>query len=790
MAEPVPRPDPGALSAALRHDRICDRFETALRSGLPARIEDHLSEVPADEQPLLFAELLRIEREFRGINCTPEEYRARFPDYGAQIDTAFGATLAILDTTPQALATTTDMLHDPEVPVIPGYDLLGRLDAGGMGVIYKALHRGLGMVVALKVVRGAAWDTPQALARFQAEARAVAGLSHPNVVRVYDYGEWRPTGAGTSLPYFTMEFVEGGSLAKKLGGRPLAPRPASELVETLARAMHYVHEKRIVHRDLKPANVLLAQDGTPKIADFGLAKRLESDPRLTTSRSVLGTASYMAPEQAAGRAKEVGPPTDVYALGAILYECLTGRPPFREESHELTINKLLTDDPVPPRQLQRDIPPELEAVCLKCLEKEPAQRYTSAAALADDLGRFHAGQPLTVGTADIVDRHARWARRIGYEILELLGCGRLSFVYKARQLRIERVVTMKLLGSDAPSEAAKARFRREAEAIARLYHPHIVQLYDFGEHAGWPYYIMEFVDGGNLSTQCVDAPLPPRRAAELLDAIARAAHYAHEQGIIHGGLQPSNIVLTASGSPKIAGFGIVQRLREREAVVGLLPEYLLTSYLAPELAEGHWDQATPATDVYALGAILYRMLTGHPPYLADSLAATKAEVLTQPPVAPRRHNPEVPADLESVCLKCLAKDPAQRYSSAAALAEDVQRFLRGRPLADMQENMPAAAYQLRVIKGRDKDQVFPLPPRRLLIGRSPESDIVLYHQAVSRSHCAVNWDGERNAFVLIDFASRTGVFLNDERVTGTRDLTPGDVIGIAGEQLCFESCKS
>jgi serine/threonine protein kinase len=287
---------------------------------------------------------------------------------------------------------------------VPGYEFLCELGRGGMGVVYKARHIGLNRVVALKMILAGGHAGPDELARFRGEAEAVARLKHPNVVPVYDVGE------SGGLPYFSLEYVEGGSLDKKLAGTPLPPKEAAALVEALARAVAAAHEKGIVHRDLKPANVLLAEDGTPKITDFGLAKKLDA-PGQTATGAVLGTPSYMAPEQASGKSSAIGPRCDLYALGAILYECLTGRPPFKAASVMETLRQVMSDEPAPPRQLQSRTPRDLETICLKCLHKEPHKRYPSAQELAEDLRRFRAGEPIRARPLGRVERGWRWCRR-------------------------------------------------------------------------------------------------------------------------------------------------------------------------------------------------------------------------------------------------------------------------------------------------------------------------------------------------------------------------------------------
>ena len=279
------------------------------------------------------------------------------------------------------------------------------LGRGGMGVVYKARHRRLNRPVALKMLIAGAYAGPPERARFQREAEAVASLHHANIVAVYDVGDHE------GCPYFTMELLEGGSLAQALAGTPQPARQAAALLITLAEAVQVAHQAGIVHRDLKPANILLTAEGTPKVADFGLARHFEGEPALTLSGARIGTPSYMAPEQVIGKAGTIGPAADIYALGALLYEMLTGRPPFRGETAAETERQVIHDEPVSPSRLNTKVPRDLETICLKCLSKEPQRRYASAAALADDLRRFGEGRPIQARPVGWGERSWRWCRR-------------------------------------------------------------------------------------------------------------------------------------------------------------------------------------------------------------------------------------------------------------------------------------------------------------------------------------------------------------------------------------------
>ena len=291
------------------------------------------------------------------------------------------------------------------LPAIPGYEIIGELGRGGMGVVYRARQTNPRRLVALKTMKAGPHVDAARIARFRAEALAAARLDHPGIVEIYEIGDHQ------GLPYFSLEFVEGGSLAERIKGRPQLPEKAAWIVGNLARAVAAAHAEHVVHRDLKPSNVLIGTDGYPKITDFGLAKCIEGDSNPTRTRTILGTPSYMAPEQARGADQAVGPAADQYALGAILYEMLTGRPPFQGATPLDTLEQVRTLRPVPPSWLQPKVPRDLETICLKALEKQPAQRYTGCDELAADLVRFLKHLPIRARPASRVGQFGRWCRR-------------------------------------------------------------------------------------------------------------------------------------------------------------------------------------------------------------------------------------------------------------------------------------------------------------------------------------------------------------------------------------------
>jgi tRNA A-37 threonylcarbamoyl transferase component Bud32 len=464
-------PTLGDLPALLvrQVELICTRFEQNWAHGQRPAIEEHLLEASNETRGVLLAELLRLDVTYRrraGEVPQAAEYQQRLPEDALLVEAVLAVALrgkpAVAGTVaaeepgveklpsrppetaspapatpepdyvpetrlPEASATggapsgLPPRLPEPEyVPEmrlpdaaqgpsraglveVPGYEILSQLGKGGMGVVYKARHQQLKRVVALKMILHGEHASKQEHRRFLAEAEAVARLQHPHVVQIFDVGEC------AGLPYFALEYCDGGSLADNLDGTPWEVKRAARLVETLARAIHTAHTAGLVHRDLKPANVLMAADGTPKVTDFGLVKRLDQQGRTRTG-AVMGTPSYMAPEQARGK-KDVGPAADVYALGAMLYELLVGRPPFRAANPLDTLQQVVHDEPVPVRRLQPKVPRNLGTICHKCLQKDPKKRYRSAAALAADLERFQAGESVQARPLGPFGRLQKSARR-------------------------------------------------------------------------------------------------------------------------------------------------------------------------------------------------------------------------------------------------------------------------------------------------------------------------------------------------------------------------------------------
>ncbi|HEY6564416.1 MAG TPA: serine/threonine-protein kinase [Pirellulaceae bacterium] len=439
----------------------CHELSGHLRAGHDSRAEEFLAQITGGDRALDSAlELLYTEfvvREELGQNPDPVDWYRRFPQYRNDLEELFqihgylreqeqvlGVARSTLvsaridDTSPVLGASDTAVKQS-----VPGYQLLEVIGRGGMGVVYKARQTSVDRIVAVKMILSGQHAGAAEHARFQNEAQAAASLQHPHIAQVFEAGEY------DGQPYLVMEFVEGTSLESVLAKAPLAGRSAAELLRTLADAANYAHQRGIIHRDLKPSNVLLSADGQPKITDFGLAKRLEDIDRspMTQTGMVLGTPSYMPPEQATGDHGASGPRSDVYALGAILYESITGRPPHVGNNLTDILQQIRTTDPVRPRVIDQRIPRDLETICLKCLEKQPANRYGSAADLSLDLGRFLEGQPIHARPTTRWERVVKWSRRrpvtaaLMATIALVAAVGAAGIAWQARRAMVEATVS-------------------------------------------------------------------------------------------------------------------------------------------------------------------------------------------------------------------------------------------------------------------------------------------------------------------------------------------------------------
>lgn len=491
-------------SALRRLEGQCWEFEARWQKNQPPPLESFLAAAATEpERAFLLRELLFLEREYRqrrGETPTLAEYQMRFPEHAELIAEVFASAApppaAPADPNITRRAVRGDSIFtfgaDAGVPRepypgVPEFEILGILGHGGMGVVYRAREVRLNRIVALKMIRAGAQARLEDLVRFRIEGETVARLQHPHIVQIFKVGEH------DAQPFLALEYVEGGSLKQRLQRGALALEEAAALIEVLARAVHYAHQQGVVHRDLKPANILLAPEGQPKITDFGLAKFLGEDMELTQSGAILGTPSYMAPEQAAGNANRVGPASDIYALGAVLYELLGGQPPFAGSHTAEAMVRLVTEDAPSLVKVRPNLPRDLITICDRCMEREPARRYATAEALADDLKRYQAGEPIQARPVGSVERLWKWARRrpavaalwagvIGVALIGAAGIlWQWSQALEARDQAARREVDAIEARNDAQEHAELAwKAQRETQqalqqAESQLYFSHIAQ---------------------------------------------------------------------------------------------------------------------------------------------------------------------------------------------------------------------------------------------------------------------------------------------------------------------------
>lgn len=615
--------------------------------------------------------------------------------------------------------------------VLNNYTIVDEIGRGGMGHVYKAVHQRMERIVAIKVLSPHAITSGDSVSRFHREVKTAAQLVHPNIVTAFD------ADAAGDTHYLVMEHVTGCDLSwlvKEQG--PLSVNQTISCICQAAEGLAFAHDRGIVHRDVKPSNLLVNTDGVVKVLDLGLAQYEQDQVRLTRTGQVMGTYDYISPEQIA-TPNVVDARSDIYSLGCTLYALVTGHAMYEEHS---TLEKLeahrsgeiprlcdssATSETAPLAHLDstyalmvakrpKDRIPSMRDVIealQKCLlpgqssvvvppKKSPSVDIASllqgGVTLPTQIGGQGSVTEDTIQNAGVNDTSPGSAisspRVKGYELLEEIGRGAMGVVYKARHEKLNRVVALKLVvaGSTA-SPQELARFQTEAEAVAMLQHPNIVQIFEVGRCRRGPFCAFEYVDGGTLADAANGEPVDIRQAASWVRQLAEAIDLAHRQGIVHRDLKPNNVLMTSSQTPKITDFGLARRLEHvdtRQTKTGAILGS--PAYMSPEQALGKREIGS-ASDIYSLGVILFELLTGDLPFKADSVVGMMQQIKSAEAPSLRQVRRTVPPDLETICLKCLAKEPDRRYPTAAALAADLRAFLDDQPISARQRSLPATA---------------------------------------------------------------------------------------------------
>ena len=555
------------------------------------------------------------------------------------------------------------------------YEIQKMLGEGGMGAVYKAMDRELDRIVALKVIRGELADNPDILQRFKQELILARLVTHRNVIRIFDIG------AAGNVKFITMDYVEGRDLKSVLTEqRKLPAGKACDVIRQVCLGLEAAHSEGVVHRDLKPQNIMLDGQGRVYLMDFGLARSMEL-VGMTRTGALLGTPAYMSPEQAKG--EKVDARTDLFSLGVIFYELVTGVLPYQAESMMATLIKRAKEPPVPPNQVDHSVPPAVNEAIMKCLQIKLDRRYQSAGEILTDLGFTSALQTSTVQAPVIssksvfeVASNLAPGSQFGprYRIESLLGEGGMGKVYKAYDSEVGRNVALKLVKPElAKNPASMERLKQELLLASQISHKNILRIHDLGDVGGLKFISMAYVDGKDLHNLiATEGKLPILRAVAITRLLCLALEAAHHEGVVHRDLKPQNVLMDSNGQVFVSDFGLAKSLEGPSTMMTTAGEVLGTPrYMSPEQAES--KSADNRSDLYSLGLILYEMVTGDLPFGSDSIMQTMYQRVTEDAKSPQLLNPEVPDYLSEIILRCLKRDPKQRYQNAREIVTDLDR---------------------------------------------------------------------------------------------------------------------
>ncbi len=671
------------LAADLEIDRVAHRFEQALRRGDVVSIEELAAQHPSLGQRLI-RELVQVEIEFRKSRQLPVErndYAARFPELDLQAnvgDTSHNAAHDSIVSPPEPAAEepapTPLNLHD--------YVLETKLGGGGQGDVYLARQLSLGRRVAVKLLTKNAARDPQSEHRFLREARTLAQTHHPQIVTIHGLGR-TPEGE----LFLVMEYLAGKDLAKQIAERAFDIRRAVEVALQIARAVEHAHARGVIHRDLKPSNVLWDDVRGPVVTDFGLAKDLRAEDGLTHTEQMMGTPTYMAPEQAHRRFGDISLRTDVYGLAGTLYALLTGHSPIAPGPLAEVLQRLTSDDPISdPRDWRPEIPAALAGICLKGLAKRPSDRYASIADLSRDLQRWFTNAdvsdlelPPTVVTPPAVtktDRLEPGGQFGRYKLIAALSADFTRKVFRAED-EAGRLILLKCLPPAWMSDRVRrSQFRQEVVLSCGLTHPCLAKVVEAGVQNGAEFLALEFIEGESLAQILLrDGPFEESKAVELLQPIAEVLHEIHAAGVIYRDLRPQNILLTPDGRTMLAEVRFSDELSPDDNVTMAGWGNVTSKFIAPELLLGKASDV--ASEVYTLGATLYALVTGRDPYAGEQnainlLIAKKASKYADPQTL-------VPDLGDAVCkliADAMNANLSARPESAQAFAERLKECRR------------------------------------------------------------------------------------------------------------------